>query len=72
MQYLAFQSISKSVWAREYYDEKRALGKRHHEALRMVAHKWVKVIFAMRRDQTVYDEESHLKMKAEHAVGTLN
>ena len=43
-------------WARELYDAKRAAGKGHFGALRCVAQRWVKIIHAMWRDRTTYDE----------------
>ncbi|HID57213.1 TPA: hypothetical protein EYP37_11835 [Candidatus Poribacteria bacterium] len=64
LQLLAFLSISRCSWAREYYDRKRGQGKAHHESLRMLADRWVRIIFALRR---AYDEEHHLRMREEHA-----
>lgn len=67
LQLLAFLSISRCRWAREYYDRKRARGKGHQESLRMLADRWVRIIFALRRDGRCYDEEHHLRMREGHA-----
>ena len=71
LQLLAFLSISRSSWAREYYDRKRGQGKAHHESLRMLADRWVKIIFALRRDGRCYDEGYHLRMREEHKARGL-
>jgi len=52
-------------WARPFYDRKRAEGKDHHEALRAVALRWVKVIWAMWNTDTLYDEEYHRRKKGD-------
>jgi transposase len=44
---VAFLSLRSSEWARAYYDQQRARGHTHRRALRALAAKWVKVIFAM-------------------------
>lgn len=56
-------SLKECCWARAFYDVQRQHGSRHPEALRAVAHKWVKIIFAMRRFNTIYDEERFLAAK---------
>lgn len=43
-------------WAREFYTNQRKSGHRHHAAVRALAHKWLKIIFAMWRTRTPYDE----------------
>ena len=42
---LAFLSLSHSVWARAYYDGYRARNHTHHQALRALGAKWLKIIF---------------------------
>lgn len=44
-------------WAREMYYDKRAAGGEHYTVLRQVALRWVKVLCAMWRDDTLYDEQ---------------
>lgn len=45
-----------SSWARQYYLNQRKTGHRHHATVRALAHKWLKIIFAMLRNKTLYDE----------------
>ena len=46
-------------WARPFYERKRKEGRDHHEALRAVALRWVKIMWTMWRKGTLYDEEYH-------------
>ena len=57
---LAFLSLRQSEWARGYYKQYRARGHRHHEALRALGAKLLKIIFVMWMHHTPYDEQYHL------------
>lgn len=56
MYWFAFSSIRWCPWAERYYRAKRAAGKRHPEALRALGNVWLKIIFAMWRNKTLYNE----------------
>lgn len=56
----AFCSITKSVWAREYYDAKIAAKKGHHAALRALANRWIEILWHCLTNGTRYDEATHL------------
>ncbi len=58
--HVAFLSLHSSVWARAYYDQQRARGHSHRQALRALAAKWLKIIFVMWERQVPYDEQYHL------------
>jgi len=58
--HIAFLSLRSSEWARAYYDQQRARGHSHHQALRALGAKWLKIIFAMWQRQVPYDEQYHL------------
>lgn len=60
-------SLQRSAWAYALYAEQRKKGKRHSEALRVVAHKWVKIIFAIRISKTLYDEQLFLAARVRFA-----
>ena len=49
-----------SAWARAYYDQQRARGHSHHQALRALGAKWLKIIFVMCERHVPYDEQYHL------------
>jgi hypothetical protein len=57
---VAFLSLGKCEWARAYYDQQRARGHSHHQALRALGAKWVKIIFVLWERQVPYDEQYHL------------
>lgn len=60
VQQWAFCSITKSAWAREFYDEKRRAGKGHHAALRSLGNRWLEVLWHCVRKGVPYDEEVHV------------
>jgi transposase len=57
----AAHSIAKSVWARAFYDMQIAKGKGHHAAVRSLAFKWIRVLFACWKNHTPYDEQIYLR-----------
>ena len=54
-------------WAWEFYSRRRKQGKNHHESLRAVALRWVKILHRMWRDRVTYNEEFH---RAAQRAGT--
>lgn len=61
---LAFLSLSHSDWARAYYDRYKARGHTHHEALRALGAKWLKIIFVLWKRHVPYSETHHLATMA--------
>ena len=61
---VAFLSLRSSEWARAYYDQQRARGHEHREALRALGAKWLKIIFVLWERQVPYDESYHLATMA--------
>jgi hypothetical protein len=55
MQQFAWQSTLQEGWAQKYYQRKRMEGKRHSVALRALANVWLRIIYAIWRDQTLYE-----------------
>jgi hypothetical protein len=53
-------SITKSDWARAYYQQQRARGKKHHAAVRALAFKWIRILFRCWKDRVAYDESIYL------------
>ena len=52
----ALHSIAYSQWAREYYEQQRAKGKRRNTAIRSLAFKWIRILFRCWKERTPYDE----------------
>jgi len=57
---LAFISLRQSEWAAAYYRRQRERGHSHHQALRALGAKWLKILFVVWRGQVLYDENYHL------------
>lgn len=56
----ADESIKCSIWARAYYQMQRDRGKRHQAAVRALAFKWIRIMFACWQTQQPYDEVRYL------------
>jgi transposase len=58
--WFSFVSLNRCEWANRYYRDQRAKGHTHHQALRALGAKWLKILFVMWRDHKPYDETYHL------------
>jgi hypothetical protein len=52
----AFCSLTRSQGARIYYDELRARGRTHRQAIRQLANRWVGILHGCLDAGVVYDE----------------
>ena len=52
----ALHSIPYCPWAREYYEQQRAKGKRHNTVIRALAFKWIRILFRCWKERTPYTE----------------
>lgn len=58
----AAHSLAKSTWARAFYDlQVKDKHKSHHAAVRALAFKWIRVLFACWKKATPYNEELYLQ-----------
>ena len=64
----AFCSLQSSEWARAYYTRHRERGHPHHQALRALGAKWLKIMFVMWSRHVRYDEQHHLASLARHQL----
>ena len=55
----AFCSLSRSAWARTFYDTKIAAGKGHHAALRALGNRWLEILWHCLIKGVLYDEAVH-------------
>lgn len=60
VQQWAFCSLTKSAWAREFYDEKTAAGDTHHAALRKLGNRWLEILWHCLHKGVLYDEAVHV------------
>jgi transposase len=52
----AKQTISRSDWAKAYYEQQRDRGAAHNAAVRALAYKWIRIVFRCWKDRVAYDE----------------
>jgi len=64
MHQVAFASIKEMPWAKAYYDKHRAAGKKHSHTLRCLANVHLKILFAMWKNRTCYDENIFMAQRA--------
>ncbi|MFP4027752.1 MAG: hypothetical protein ACLFWL_08185 [Candidatus Brocadiia bacterium] len=50
-------------WAHAYYLKKRSEGKSHYHTLRCLACRWMKILHAMWRNRSEYDEDFHRRRR---------
>jgi hypothetical protein len=59
VQQWAFCSLTRSGWAREFYDAKTAAGDTHHAALRKLGNRWLEILWHCLHLGVCYDEATH-------------
>jgi len=59
VQQWAFCSLTRSEWAREFYDHKIAARDNHHSALRKLGNRWLEVLWHCLHKGVRYDETVH-------------
>jgi transposase len=62
----AGSSIVWCDWAKAYYGFQLERGKGRHAALRALAYKWIRILFACWKNRTPYQEDIFLKSLAKH------
>ena len=55
----AFCSLTRSDWARDFYDRQRANGKTHYKALRALANRWLELLWHLLHKRAPYNETVH-------------
>jgi transposase len=54
-------SIPHSPWAKAVYQQQRARGALHHEAIRTLAFRWIRILFRLWKNHSTYDEQLHIQ-----------
>jgi transposase len=65
-------SIGYSTWARAFYKQQRARGHSRHEAIRTLAYRWIRVLYACWNNHTIYDEARYLQQLAMRGSALAN
>lgn len=53
-------SIPHSAWAKAVYQQQRARGADHHQAIRALAFRWIRILFRLWKHHELYDEQIHI------------
>lgn len=72
LQLFAEASRHQCTWAQELYARQRAKGRSHHKAVRALAHRWLKVILAMWRTGTPYNEAVFRRSQERYLLRTAS
>lgn len=59
-------SLPHCAWAKAFYDAQRAKNKKHHTALRALAFKWIRILFACWKNRTPYKDTLYLDQLRRH------
>lgn len=54
-------SLPHSAWAKAVYDEQRQHDAGHHEAIRALAFRWIRILFSLWKNEEEYDEQRHIE-----------
>lgn len=65
-------SIGQSAWARAFYKQQRARGHGHHQAIRTLAYRWIRILYACWKNRTAYDETRYLQQLARRGSHLAN
>jgi len=68
----ASQTINKSFWAGAYYHQQRAKGSTYQSAVRALAFKWIRILYACWKTRTPYDESKYLNALKRRGSPLLN
>jgi transposase len=53
-------SLPHSPWAKAVYDQQRDHGAGHHQAIRALAFRWIRILFRLWQNEDTYDEQKHI------------
>lgn len=58
----ANETTKHCLWARAYYVQCREKGKGHHQSVRALAYKWIRIIYTCWKEQKPYDDGHYMSM----------
>jgi hypothetical protein len=57
----AGKAMAYCSWSRKYYDAQMGKGKTHNQAIRSLAFKWQRILWACWKNNTPYNEQTYLQ-----------
>ena len=67
----AAETQKHSLWARAFYIQAREKGMGHHQAVRALAFKWIRILYRCWKDQTPYDELHYISVLKKRGSGLI-
>ena len=67
----ANETTKHSLWARAFYIHARERGKGHHQAVRSLAYKWIRILYACWKEQRPYDELHYISILKKRGSGLI-
>jgi transposase len=64
-------SMAQCEWAKAYYQQQKARGKKHHVAVRALAFKWMRILYRCWKDRQPYREEIYLASLAKRRTAMV-
>lgn len=58
----ANETTKHSLWARAFYVQAREKGMGHHQAVRALAYKWIRILYVCWKEQRPYDDGHYMSM----------
>ncbi|QHI68723.1 transposase [Tichowtungia aerotolerans] len=58
----AGETTKHSIWARAFYIQARERGMGHHQAVRALAYKWIRILYKCWKERVPYDELHYLSV----------
>lgn len=65
----ANETTKHSLWARAFYVQARERGMGHHQAVRALAFKWIRIIYRCWKEQVPYDEMHYISILKRRGTG---
>lgn len=67
----ALATTKHCLWARAYYVQCREKGKGHHQAVRALAYKWIRIMYKCWQDRVPYDDAHYMSMLKKRGSGLM-
>lgn len=67
----ANETTKHSLWARAFYIQAREKGMGHHQAVRALAYKWIRIIYKCWKEQIPYDDGHYMSMLKKRGSGLI-
>lgn len=67
----ANETTKHNLWARAFYVQAREKGMGHHQAVRALAYKWIRILYKCWKERTPYDDGHYMSMLKKRGSGLI-